>query len=778
MPQQIGWSVEAKLLYEIKQLTKQLSGREYIAVYANFAAFPIPGVTGTLYVDQATGDIYVWNGTSYVLLSAGITALNGLIAAAQLFATGSAGTDFNISSVGTTHTFNIPTASAGARGLLSSADWTTFNNKQNALTFGNVSTSTSGVTIGNGTASTVGPNVTVNIATASAIQNGLLSSTDWSTFNNKQNAITLTTTGTSGAATLVGSTLNIPQYQSALTNPITGTGTTNYLSKFTGTTTLGNSQIFDNGTNVGIGTTSPVVALDVRGEVAIAYNANYGLRFYNDARNNWSSIGNTITGSTDSNLVFKSASGVMTYTGLGRLIIGSAADTSELLQVNGTMRTVNGAYFATSSGNVGIGTTSPSHKLSVIDGRILTQGILGSGAYNMLYVNTTNTSARNWAIGASDLVFGDFSIKQSNAKDVDPVTNGTVRMYFNTSGNVGINTTTDAGYQLDVAGSLRNTTGANFATTSGNVGIGTTSPALKLHVEGGMRLRNASGQILEYTNDILYNYGGSGNYWQYINGADYVLANRTATGALTFGANSTERMRITSSGAVGIGTTNPQGLFEVSGTNISYFTRGTKSILINPNVVGADTHAMIDVTSGMAITLGTGSTERMRITTGGNVLIGTTTDGGYKLRIEGGGSILQLVSTTAASEIRFQNSINTNGFISYYNTDLLFYANSGATSMVNFYGATNSIGVLSGTAPTSSVTDRFLLYSADITAGNAAPHFRTENGAVVKVYQETTGVGAATFVQGSVNAVYEDSTFDGYTLKQIVKALRNQGLLA
>ena len=47
--------------------------------------------------------------------------------------------------------------------------------------------------------------------------------------------------------------------QNTLTNPITGTGTTNYISKFTGTSALGNSQIFDNGTNVGIGTATPGV---------------------------------------------------------------------------------------------------------------------------------------------------------------------------------------------------------------------------------------------------------------------------------------------------------------------------------------------------------------------------------------------------------------------------------------------------------------------------------------------------------------------------------------
>ena len=53
---------------------------------------------------------------------------------------------------------------------------------------------------------------TVSIPKASSGINGYLSGSDWNTFINKQSAITLTTTGTSGASTLVGSTLNIPQY--------------------------------------------------------------------------------------------------------------------------------------------------------------------------------------------------------------------------------------------------------------------------------------------------------------------------------------------------------------------------------------------------------------------------------------------------------------------------------------------------------------------------------------------------------------------------------------
>ena len=120
----------------------------------------------------------------------------------------------------------------------------------------NVGTVTSIATTGPITGGTITGTGTIGITQASSSSNGFLSSTDWNTFNGKQNTITLTTTGTSGAATLVGATLNIPQYQSVLTNPITGTGTTNYLAKFTGASSIGDSLLFDSGAGVGIGTAS------------------------------------------------------------------------------------------------------------------------------------------------------------------------------------------------------------------------------------------------------------------------------------------------------------------------------------------------------------------------------------------------------------------------------------------------------------------------------------------------------------------------------------------
>lgn len=63
----------------------------------------------------------------------GISSINGITEGTQNFAVGTAGTGLTITSSEGTHTFNIPNASASAKGLLTPVDWTTFKNKQDAI---------------------------------------------------------------------------------------------------------------------------------------------------------------------------------------------------------------------------------------------------------------------------------------------------------------------------------------------------------------------------------------------------------------------------------------------------------------------------------------------------------------------------------------------------------------------------------------------------------------------------------------------------------------------
>jgi hypothetical protein len=175
-----------------------------------------------------------------------------------------------------------------------------------ALTLGTTGTDVSS-SVATGTTT---PVITLNIPTASATNRGALSSTDWSTFNGKQ---------------------------AALTNPVTGTGTTNYLPKFTGTSTIGNSLIWDNGTNVGIGTTSPAYKLDVNGSINSSVASGNGSIYFNNSSLSgkfWTAIPITNSGETD----------LQWYYG------GTSASTKLTFANNG---------------NVGIGTSTPIDKLTI-----------------------------------------------------------------------------------------------------------------------------------------------------------------------------------------------------------------------------------------------------------------------------------------------------------------------------------------------------------------------------------------------------------------------------
>jgi hypothetical protein len=160
-------------------------------------------------------------------IATGATANTGTVTGVSALTIGTAGTDI-VSTVttGTTTpviTLNIPTASATNRGALSSADWSTFNGKQAAL------------------------------STASAIVSGILSSTDWSIFNNK--ASTLVATTTENGLMSSGDKTKLNGVASGAT---ANTGTVTGVSALT----IGTAGT-DIASTVATGTTTPVITLNI-----------------------------------------------------------------------------------------------------------------------------------------------------------------------------------------------------------------------------------------------------------------------------------------------------------------------------------------------------------------------------------------------------------------------------------------------------------------------------------------------------------------------------------
>lgn len=85
---------------------------------------------------------------------------------------------------------NGQAASGSNKGFLTSADWTTFNAKEPALTKGNLTEATSSVlTISGGTNAVIGSGTTIQVLQANGSQSGFLATADWTTFNGKQDAL-------------------------------------------------------------------------------------------------------------------------------------------------------------------------------------------------------------------------------------------------------------------------------------------------------------------------------------------------------------------------------------------------------------------------------------------------------------------------------------------------------------------------------------------------------------------------------------------------------------
>jgi hypothetical protein len=241
----------------------------------------------------------------------------------SLTTTGSSGASTLIS-----NTLNIPTYTLAGLGGVPTSRTLTINSVTYDLSADRTWTITAGISSVSGTSpisvSTVSGAATVSIATANTTTTGALTSTDWNTFNGKQNA---------------------------LTNPVTGTGTINTLAKFTATgSTIGNSLFTDNGTNGALGGTN--------------YSAGTGVRTFN------------ITGPSFAGIAFWTGTSqytadIFAYESTGNLLLN--ADPSNTLSASNILLNVddiNIAAFnttnvtltrgligtsATFSGNAGVG---------------------------------------------------------------------------------------------------------------------------------------------------------------------------------------------------------------------------------------------------------------------------------------------------------------------------------------------------------------------------------------------------------------------------------------
>ena len=186
--------------------------------------------------------------------------------------------------------------------------------------------------------------------------------------------------------------------------------------------------------------------------------------------------------------------------------------------------------------------------------------------------------------------------------------------------------------------------------SSGNVGIGTTSPTANLHVTGISSSGNLPIAKIESTGNISYlkffnsstGTGSSDGTYIGMNGGTAYLINKEA-GNLYLGTGDDINLTLQNGGNVGIGTTSPSRPLSVyrstagSAANFLHYTDATAFAGLYIDVDNVNNIVELNASGDTASTMAfqTGNAERMRITTTGNVGIGTTSPG-HKLSVIGG----------------------------------------------------------------------------------------------------------------------------------------------
>ena len=234
--------------------------------------------------------------------------------------------------------------------------------------------------------------------------------------------------------------------------------------------------------------------------------------------------------------------------------------------------------------NVGIGTASPdtSTKLSVSTPQL--GAASGTGITLSGWNGTSQSKVQLMSYGIDD---GTFAIRSGSSN--------TEKMRIDSDGNVGIGTSSPNSYYA----------GANNLVIEKADGAGLTIAS------------NATSDGSIYFADGITGAQAYAGYLEYNHSSDFFRV----------GVNGTEKMRITSGGNVGIGTSSPGAKLEVAGSVGSFKTTGHQIFLTrNGN------NEIYTVGASSVLALGTNSTESMRIDSSGRVLMGVT-DGAGSIKL-------------------------------------------------------------------------------------------------------------------------------------------------
>jgi hypothetical protein len=459
--------------------------------------------------------------------STGLTALNGLTAQVQNFATGTTGTDFGISSATSTHTFNLPTASAANRGALSSADWTTFNNKQAALVSGtNIKTINGASVLGSG--------------------NLVVSGTQVGYRGFKYN-MGIGEDFPSPPVPLAGQAFYLLDtdgvYQGFRISQIDANGKNNssYLSQINGQPlTIVNAD--DSITTIGTGT------------VTFVGGAN---PYYDIGPGGFSGIAVSGVAYIDfntSNPVLVSGTTIKTINGSSVLGSGNLIVSASPSGVAGAIQFSNGSAFSSDAANLffddtnnrlGIGTNAPATTLQV-GGTITSQAIIpsvhtgfnigsNSAAYGRIF------STRFAGTSVSDVTLSSTGTTTNINFQLNDGSGNVVGKFFNTTGNFTLQnggTFTDAGYRLDVQGNAR-VTGTLLAQTYRAVGT-----------SEGLRISNDNGYL-----GIFNSADTTRHAFIQATSTQLNITAERPTSAIVFNSGGvTERMRLASNGNLLVGT--------------------------------------------------------------------------------------------------------------------------------------------------------------------------------------------------------------------------------